>query len=59
MVPFGFSNSTNLYIYRVVTGTGFKYNLLGSGLHSNKNESVKLAVPDLKELMAAFQGPVS
>ncbi|WP_231507864.1 hypothetical protein [Bacillus sp. UNC41MFS5] len=32
------------------------YELLGSGVHKNKKESVKLAVKHLRDLMAGFQG---
>jgi hypothetical protein len=32
------------------------FDLLGSGFHKSKKESVKLAVKDLRELMAGFQG---
>lgn len=32
------------------------YDLLGSGVHVNKKESVELAIKDLYELMEAFEG---
>jgi hypothetical protein len=32
------------------------YDLLGSGFHKNKKESVKLSIKHLRELMAAYPG---
>ncbi|WP_066248362.1 hypothetical protein [Neobacillus drentensis] len=49
-VPDGYKSfAANSYLHH--------YDLLGTGFHSNKDESVKLAIQDLQEMMAAFQGP--
>jgi len=48
-VPEGYKSFANNSIFH-------HYNLLGSGYHENKKESMDLAIKDLYELMEAFDG---